>query len=74
VSRWLPEKLRERGEELLTELVEKGPRERTSALVQRREHADELADDWIAMAGGDRRHEVGRSRIVCPADYGTYLC
>ena len=69
MSRWLPEKLRERGEELLTELVEKGPRERTSALVQRREHADELANDRIAMTGRDRRHEIRRSGIVDASGY-----
>jgi hypothetical protein len=69
MCRWPPEKLRERGEELVAELAEKGPRESSAALVERREHADEFADDWIAMTGSNRRHEVGRSRIVDPPGY-----
>jgi hypothetical protein len=69
VCRWPSEKLRERREELVAESTQKRARERSSALVQRREHADELADDWIAMTGGDGRHEGRRSRIVDPPGY-----
>jgi hypothetical protein len=69
VCRWAPEELRERGEELVAELVEKGAPERSPALVQRREHADELANDRIAMTGRDRRHEIRRSGIVDASGY-----